>query len=103
MIRRPPRSTLFPYTTLFRSSKEVAMPGSDAAPETAHFASERRHMAESQLQRRGIRDQRVLDPMLQIPPHLFFPKKNRTQAYGDHPIPFVENKMISQPFIIPVA
>src|SRR2546422_4282127 len=24
MIRRPPRSTLFPYTTLFRSSHEVA-------------------------------------------------------------------------------
>src|SRR5256885_6256732 len=23
MIRRPPRSTLFPYTTLFRSSREV--------------------------------------------------------------------------------
>src|SRR3712207_8113791 len=23
MIRRPPRSTLFPYTTLFRSSEEV--------------------------------------------------------------------------------
>src|SRR2546422_4069537 len=23
MIRRPPRSTLFPYTTLFRSRKEV--------------------------------------------------------------------------------
>src|SRR5947199_3749579 len=23
MIRRPPRSTLFPYTTLFRSTKEV--------------------------------------------------------------------------------
>src|SRR3712207_8816302 len=24
MIRRPPRSTLFPYTTLFRSDEEVA-------------------------------------------------------------------------------
>src|SRR2546429_7317150 len=24
MIRRPPRSTLFPYTTLFRSNKSVA-------------------------------------------------------------------------------
>src|SRR3712207_8843882 len=24
MIRRPPRSTLFPYTTLFRSSADVA-------------------------------------------------------------------------------
>src|SRR3712207_7183936 len=25
MIRRPPRSTLFPYTTLFRSGVEVAL------------------------------------------------------------------------------
>src|SRR2546422_3547751 len=25
MIRRPPRSTLFPYTTLFRSQKEARM------------------------------------------------------------------------------
>src|SRR3712207_7878267 len=25
MIRRPPRSTLFPYTTLFRSNKELAL------------------------------------------------------------------------------
>src|SRR2546430_3702424 len=28
MIRRPPRSTLFPYTTLFRSSDEVGACGS---------------------------------------------------------------------------
>src|SRR2546426_3749049 len=27
MIRRPPRSTLFPYTTLFRSSREVRRTG----------------------------------------------------------------------------
>src|SRR2546425_4582708 len=26
MIRRPPRSTLFPYTTLFRSSEGLAAP-----------------------------------------------------------------------------
>src|SRR2546427_8508782 len=32
MIRRPPRSTLFPYTTLFRSpSPAPAGPGADAA------------------------------------------------------------------------
>src|SRR3712207_7081686 len=37
MIRRPPRSTLFPYTTLFRSS--VATPGfSDEPPhDDDHF------------------------------------------------------------------
>src|SRR3712207_7835720 len=27
MIRRPPRSTLFPYTTLFRSPNDLALPG----------------------------------------------------------------------------
>src|SRR2546425_8486161 len=26
MIRRPPRSTLFPYTTLFRSQYQIAQP-----------------------------------------------------------------------------
>src|SRR2546427_7445982 len=30
MIRRPPRSTLFPYTTLFRSRGAVAGGGQDA-------------------------------------------------------------------------
>src|SRR5688572_31805891 len=33
MIRRPPRSTLFPYTTLFRSSERVNV------PVTAEFVS----------------------------------------------------------------
>src|SRR5689334_24821584 len=33
MIRRPPRSTLFPYTTLFRSGREfVAMRGKTLPP-----------------------------------------------------------------------
>src|SRR2546422_7687573 len=31
MIRRPPRSTLFPYTTLFRSSDNAHRPWSRAA------------------------------------------------------------------------
>src|SRR2546425_9691810 len=29
MIRRPPRSTLFPYTTLFRSQPREVCPGAD--------------------------------------------------------------------------
>src|SRR3989442_12245990 len=31
MIRRPPRSTLFPYTTLFRSTSPVAIGSGDAS------------------------------------------------------------------------
>src|SRR3712207_8527813 len=37
MIRRPPRSTLFPYTTLFRSRRPVA-PGPPGAPGRRHRA-----------------------------------------------------------------
>src|SRR3712207_7656357 len=32
MIRRPPRSTLFPYTTLFRSRSSTSLPRASAAP-----------------------------------------------------------------------
>src|SRR2546429_6821796 len=32
MIRRPPRSTLFPYTTLFRSLKSGALPAGYVLP-----------------------------------------------------------------------
>src|SRR3712207_7285629 len=33
MIRRPPRSTLFPYTTLFRSPREHARVVAEAGPQ----------------------------------------------------------------------
>src|SRR5689334_24671875 len=35
MIRRPPRSTLFPYTTLFRSARETAIRRVESAVEAA--------------------------------------------------------------------
>src|SRR5690349_24352041 len=35
MIRRPPRSTLFPYTTLFRSPRAQFRPNTVAAPMTS--------------------------------------------------------------------
>src|SRR2546422_4497439 len=40
MIRRPPRSTLFPYTTLFRSQAGVARVVELAAPLTAELVAE---------------------------------------------------------------
>src|SRR5260370_15764050 len=46
MIRRPPRSTLFPYTTLFRSKRSVGQRAEVAAtpesiPQLAHAARAR--------------------------------------------------------------
>src|SRR2546427_9542091 len=44
MIRRPPRSTLFPYTTLFRSPLDRSSPGRspDSAPPASCCSSEPR-------------------------------------------------------------
>src|SRR2546427_9486840 len=39
MIRRPPRSTLFPYTTLFRSAVLAAPPGIHSSAPRGPFAS----------------------------------------------------------------
>src|SRR5688572_32549335 len=39
MIRRPPRSTLFPYTTLFRSQPLARAPGHDGPANHSHAAS----------------------------------------------------------------
>src|SRR3712207_7473804 len=40
MIRRPPRSTLFPYTTLFRSGRRVGHVSGAAAGALAPFAAD---------------------------------------------------------------
>src|SRR2546430_13584629 len=37
MIRRPPRSTLFPYTTLFRSGAGKEAPGAEGSPRSQHW------------------------------------------------------------------
>ncbi len=64
------------------------------------FAVERRHMVESQLRARGIRDQRVLKSMASIPRHEFVEAPYRDQAYEDHPLPIGAGQTISQPYIV---
>src|SRR2546426_5660853 len=61
MIRRPPRSTLFPYTTLFRSDQQVQRqaPGSDLELQPGERHG--RAFAADDLQRRHVRGQRQLD------------------------------------------
>ena len=57
-------------------------------------------MVEEQIRRRGIRDERVLAAMEEIPRHRFLPPALRHKAYADEPQPIGEGQTISQPFIV---
>src|SRR6266550_6043429 len=57
MIRRPPRSTLFPYTTLFRSSRRrVARP---ARPASSSPSEGHRHRPDRRLRREDRKSTRL--------------------------------------------
>ena len=72
-----------------------------SAPETTDPDLQRRQrMVREQIERRGIRDQRVLDALRQVPRHELVPKSERARAYGDHPLPIGYQQTISQPYIV---
>jgi protein-L-isoaspartate(D-aspartate) O-methyltransferase len=60
----------------------------------------RRRMVEEQIKRRGIRDQRLLQAMLEVPRHLFVDEALAAQAYGDHPLAIGQGQTISQPYMV---
>jgi protein-L-isoaspartate(D-aspartate) O-methyltransferase len=64
------------------------------------WSRERFSMVDFQIRRRGIRDERVLTAMTQIPRHLFVPESLQSQAYDDHPLPIGHGQTISQPYIV---
>jgi protein-L-isoaspartate(D-aspartate) O-methyltransferase len=57
-------------------------------------------MVSDLLERRGIRDPRVLAAMREVPRHLFVRESLARQAYGDHALPIGEAQTISQPWIV---
>jgi protein-L-isoaspartate(D-aspartate) O-methyltransferase len=68
--------------------------------EENRFAERRARMVERQLRRRGIRDQRVLDAMAQVPREHFVPGDERRRAYRDGALRIAEGQTISQPWIV---
>src|SRR5918998_6175021 len=60
----------------------------------------RERMVERQLRRRGIRDERVLEAMLEVPRELFVPEDLRRRAYRDGALRIGQGQTISQPWIV---
>ncbi len=57
-------------------------------------------MVEEQLRARGVRDQRVLAAMAEVPRHRFVEPGLRDRAYGDWALPSLAGQTISQPYIV---
>jgi protein-L-isoaspartate(D-aspartate) O-methyltransferase len=60
----------------------------------------RRAMVEEQLRRRGVKDERVLQAMANIPRHEFVPQSSQDLAYSDEPLGIGDGQTISQPYMV---
>jgi protein-L-isoaspartate(D-aspartate) O-methyltransferase len=60
----------------------------------------RRSMVETQIQKRGVRNERVLQAMATVPRHEFVPAHSIGRAYEDEPLAIGGGQTISQPFIV---
>src|SRR2546430_13713819 len=90
MIRRPPRSTLFPYTTLFRSS---------VAALTAHPSGRRRAGYEANLSRADRKSTRLNSSHSQISYAVFCLKKKKntdTHLFDEEVIGAIRSKSTGQ-------
>ena len=63
------------------------------------WETERRSMVEKQLRRQGIRDERVLNAMREIPREEFIPPESRISAYDNSPVGIGYGQTISQPYM----
>jgi protein-L-isoaspartate(D-aspartate) O-methyltransferase len=68
--------------------------------ESADQLEERMKMVETQIRRRGVTDQDVLNAMETVPRHEFVPDQHRNRAYIDRPLPIGYGQTISQPYIV---
>src|SRR2546430_9814549 len=81
MIRRPPRSTLFPYTTLFRSWRHVRRRGRDQdAMERGALRPAARAVAQPGLEVRDRKSTRLNSSHSQISYAVFCLKKKKTAS-----------------------
>jgi protein-L-isoaspartate(D-aspartate) O-methyltransferase len=64
------------------------------------YTTIRERMVVEQLVPRGVKDDRVLAAMREVPRHYFVDDALRSRAYGDFPLPIASGQTISQPYIV---
>ncbi|HJT81114.1 MAG TPA: protein-L-isoaspartate(D-aspartate) O-methyltransferase [Chthoniobacterales bacterium] len=64
------------------------------------FDAQREQMVKEQIAARGVKDEKVLGALRNVPRHEFVPEKWRAAAYDDGPLPIGHDQTISQPYIV---
>lgn len=64
------------------------------------FEHARARMVETQIARRGVTNQRILDAMRKVPREKFVEEGSEEFAYEDSPLPIGQGQTISQPFVV---
>src|SRR5690242_20925627 len=75
MLRRPPRSTLFPYTTLFRSARAIEVEGGERSAPHAAAVEPDHAVALYQSERRDRKSTRLNSSHMSISYAVFCLKK----------------------------
>jgi protein-L-isoaspartate(D-aspartate) O-methyltransferase len=64
------------------------------------FEKLKEDMISTQIVKRGITDERIIDALRNVPRHLFVPHNKLEYAYQDSPLPIGCGQTISQPYIV---
>jgi len=67
---------------------------------TVEYAAERERMVRDQLEKKGIRNPRVLDAFRAVPRHVFVNPADEASAYEDRPLALAGGQTISQPYMV---
>ena len=70
------------------------------SPRQPDFAHLRAAMVQRHVAERGIKDERILQAMRDVPRHLFVPTLVAEKAYGSGALPIGAKQTISQPYIV---
>jgi len=90
----------FRYLVCLAVLSSVSMTASTQVPELDSLRDARERMVRTQIQNRGIEDQRVLRSLREVPRHLFIEESLWPRAYSDTPLPTSNGQTISQPYIV---
>src|SRR2546430_8462284 len=102
MIRRPPRSTLFPYTTLFRSTYQIFQDGQTYGIFQFESSGMREILRKSKPQRLDRKSTRLNSSHSQISYAVFCLKKKKEDTHRAAAQPRIAHKPLARALPMPL-